>query len=172
MKSLHSIRPVRPADVAALHRLVKGLARYERLEDMVVSTEEDFHSALFGNTQGTRASVEAILLWPNGEGSGEPVAFALFFHNFSTFLGKRGLYLEDLFVEPEHRGRGYGKALLIHLAKLAVERGCGRFEWAVLDWNTDAQAFYEGLGAKILPDWRVTRVTADALTTLAGLASQ
>ena len=136
---------------------------------MVVSTQEDFHSALFGNAKDARASVEAILLWPNAGGSGEPAAFALFFPNFSTFLGKRGLYLEDLFVEPAHRGQGYGKALLIHLARLAVERGCGRFEWAVLDWNIAAQAFYERLGAKVLPDWRITRVTGDALTKLAGL---
>ena len=103
---------------------------------------------------------------------GEPAGFALFFHNFSTFLGKRGLYLEDLFVEPAHRGCGYGKALLIHLAKLAVERGCGRFEWSVLDWNVDAQRFYERLGAKVLPDWRITRVTGDALARLAAMETE
>ncbi len=161
------IRTALSADVPALHRLVLGLARYEKLENVVVSTEDDFRRALFGDDQYGRASIEAVLLWPNAEGSGEPAGFALFFHNFSTFLGKRGLYLEDLFVEPEHRGSGYGKALLIHLAKLAVERGCGRFEWSVLDWNVDAQAFYQSLGAAVMPDWRITRVTGNALHALA-----
>ena len=135
----------------------------------MISTPADFERALFGS--GGR-SVEALLLWPNAEGAGEPVGFALFFHNFSTFLGKRGLYLEDLFVEPAHRGCGYGKALVIHLAKLAVERGCGRFEWSVLDWNVDARRFYERLGAKVLPDWRITRVTGDALARLAGMGTE
>jgi GNAT superfamily N-acetyltransferase len=97
------------------------------------------------------------------------VAFALYFHNFSTFLGRRGLYLEDLYVQPAHRGRGYGRALLLHLARLAVERGCGRFEWAVLDWNVNAQRFYASLGATVMPDWRITRVTGDALARMAKL---
>ena len=162
MASFH-IRRAERADLPALHRLVIGLARYERLEDLVVSTPEDFERALFADG----AAVEAVLLWPSDAERGEPVAFALFFHNFSTFLGRRGLYLEDLFVEPEHRGRGYGKALLIHLARIAVARGCGRFEWSVLDWNIDAQAFYQRLGAVVMPDWRITRVTGDALHALA-----
>jgi GNAT superfamily N-acetyltransferase len=162
-----SIRSASRSDLAALHRLVIGLARYERLEDQVVSTLDDFDRALFGD----RASVEAVLLRLGDSDQSEPVGFALFFHNFSTFLGRRGLYLEDLFVEPEHRGRGYGKALLQHLARLAVERECGRFEWAVLDWNVDAQAFYQSLGAVVMPDWRVTRVTGDALIKLAGDAT-
>lgn len=157
------IRPVERRDLPALHRLVTALAQYERLEDQVVSSPEDFERALFGSTAG----VEASLLWPDG--CNEPAAFALFFHNFSTFLGRRGLYLEDLFVEPGQRGRGYGKALLVHLARLAVDRGCGRFEWSVLDWNVDAQAFYESLGATVMPDWRITRVTGDALLRLASL---
>ena len=157
-----SIRRVEPRDLPALHRLIRALAAYEKLEHQVVSSPEDFERALFG----AGSQVEAVLLRPDG-GDGEPVAFALFFHNFSTFLGRRGLYLEDLFVEPEQRGRGYGKALLIHLAKLAVERGCGRFEWSVLDWNVDAQAFYRSLGAVVMPDWRITRVTGDALAQLA-----
>ncbi len=163
------IRRATPADLPALHRLVVGLARYERLEDQVVSTVADFERALFA----ADARVEAVLLWPTDAEAPrtDPVAFALFFHNFSTFLGRRGLYLEDLFVEPPHRGNGYGKALLIHLAKLAVERGCGRFEWSVLDWNVDAQAFYRGLGAAVMPDWRITRVTGDALVRLAAMAS-
>jgi GNAT superfamily N-acetyltransferase len=158
-----TIRPARREDLVVLHRLVVGLARYERLEDLVVSTPHDFERALFADG----ATVEAVLLWPGAADDGEPVAFALFFHNFSTFLGRRGLYLEDLFVEPDHRGRGYGRALLQHLARLAVERGCGRFEWSVLDWNVDAQAFYESLGAVVMPDWRITRLTGDALAALA-----
>ena len=160
-----TIRAVGPDDCATLHRLVVGLARYERLEDQVVSSPADFERALFGPDAGR---VEAVMLWPAGD-DGEPVAFALFFHNFSTFLGRRGLYLEDLFVEPAHRGQGYGKALLVHLARLAVDRGCGRFEWSVLDWNVDAQAFYESLGATVMPDWRITRVTGDALRRLASI---
>ena len=160
----HAISAAERRDLPALHRLVVALARYERLEDQVVSSVDDFAEALFGEHRG---GVEAILLRASGDM--EPVAFALFFHNFSTFLGRRGLYLEDLFVEPGHRGRGYGRALLVHLAKLAVERRCGRFEWSVLDWNVDAQAFYRGLGATVMPDWRITRVTGDALQRLAAL---
>ncbi len=171
----YTIRRAERGDLPALHRLVRALAAYERLEHLVVSSPADFERALFAEP----ATVEAVLLWPAveadgeadgeavGEAVGEPVAFALFFHNFSTFLGRRGLYLEDLFVEPDHRGAGYGRALLIHLAGLAVARGCGRFEWSVLDWNVDAQAFYESLGASVLPDWRITRVAGDALQRLA-----
>jgi len=158
------IRAARPSDLPALHRLVIGLARYEKLEHLVVSGIDDFAAALFATSP---AAVEAVLLWPERIDDGEPVAFALWFHNFSTFLGRRGLYLEDLFVEPEHRGRGHGKALLKHLARIAVERGCGRFEWSVLDWNVDAQKFYQGLGAVVMPDWRITRVTGQALLDLA-----
>ena len=158
-----TIRRVERADLPALHRLVLGLARYERLEDQVVSTAADFERALF--TGGT--GVEAVLLAPGDDAAAEPVAFALYFHNFSTFLGRRGLYLEDLFVEPDHRGLGFGSALLRHLARIAVERGCGRFEWSVLDWNVDAQAFYRSLGAVVMPDWRIARVTGDALVELA-----
>ena len=157
------VRRAGPEDLDALHRLVIGLADYEKLAHQVVSTPDDFRRALFGPS----TSVEALLLWPDEGAAGEPAAFALYFHNFSTFLGRRGLYLEDLFVEPAHRGNGYGKALLIHLARIAVERGCGRFEWAVLDWNVDAQAFYQSLGAIVMPDWRITRVTGEALDALA-----
>ncbi len=161
--SARTIRPVGRADLPALHRLVVGLARYERLEHQVVSTVDDFERALFAGPP----QVEAVLLWPAGDDAGEPVAFALWFHNFSTFLGRRGLYLEDLFVDPAHRGRGHGRALLAHLAAIAVERGCGRFDWSVLDWNVDAQRFYESLGATVMPDWRITRLTGDALAALA-----
>ncbi len=160
----HTVRPVERADLEALMALVRGLARYERLEEQVVSSTDDFERALFG----AEPAVEAVLLRPLVDGrEAEPIGFALFFHNFSTFLGRRGLYLEDLFVEPDHRGKGYGKALLIHLAKLAVERRCGRFEWSVLDWNVEAQDFYRALGATVMPDWRITRVTGDALVRLA-----
>jgi len=161
------IRSATRADVVSLARLVRGLADYERLAHLVESSAADFERALFGEDAG---SVEALLLWASDAPVGEPVAFALFFHNFSTFLGRRGLYLEDLFVVPEQRGRGYGRALLAHLAQLAVERDCGRFEWAVLDWNVDAQAFYEKLGATVLPDWRITRMTGEALNQLAASA--
>ena len=161
--SFHIRKAERP-DLPAVHRLVRALAIYERLEEQVVSSPDDFERALFA----PGSTIEAVLLLPLVDGiEREPVAFALFFHNFSTFLGRRGLYLEDLFVEPQHRGKSYGKALLIHLAKLAVERGCGRFEWSVLDWNVDAQRFYASLGATLMPDWRITRVTGDALLQLA-----
>jgi len=139
--------------------MIRGLADYEKLSDLCVATEADLYAALFG----ARPAAEVILGWHGAN----PVAFALFFHNFSTFLGRRGLYLEDLFVQPDFRGRGYGRALLVHLARLAVERGCGRFEWSVLDWNEQAIGFYRALGATVLADWRITRVTGDALAALA-----
>lgn len=156
------LSPAAPTDVDALHRLIVGLAQYEKLEHLVVSTAADLERALFVDR-----AVEALILRP--EAGAEPVGFALYFHNFSTFLGRRGLYLEDVFVEPAYRGRGYGRALLVRLAQIAVERGCGRFEWSVLDWNTPAQRFYESLGATVLPDWRITRVTGEALQRLAAL---
>ena len=154
-----AIAPARPDDVPAIHGMIRELAEYEKLSDLVVSTEADVARALFGDAP----AVEVVL----GRADGIPVAFALYFHNFSTFLGRRGLYLEDLFVRPAFRRRGYGRALLVHLARLARERGCGRFEWAVLDWNVSAIAFYESLGATLLHDWRVTRVTGPALEALA-----
>ncbi len=161
------IRFATPADLPAIHRLVLGLARYERLEDQVVSTAADLGRALFD----AHARVEALLLLPDDDAT-EPAGFALFFHTFSTFLGRRGLYLEDLFVDPGFRGRGFGRALLARLAALAVERDCGRFEWAVLDWNVDAQGFYRALGATIMPDWRLTRLTGDPLRRLAADGGQ
>jgi GNAT superfamily N-acetyltransferase len=156
----YTIVSARPEDVAALYSLIRGLADYERLAHLVVCTEADLSAALFSR----KPAAEAVLVWVAGEP--EPVGFALFFHNFSTFLGRAGLYLEDIFVTPRYRGRGYGRALVIHLARIAVERRCGRFEWAVLDWNTSAQAFYEKLGAVVMPDWRITRVTGEALVSL------
>jgi GNAT superfamily N-acetyltransferase len=154
-----SVRPAEPADVTHIHSMIVELAVFEKLEHMVVATEELLHEGLFG----TRPACEAIV----GEENGEVVAFALFFHNFSTFLTKKGLYLEDLYVRQSHRGKGYGSALLARLAQLAVERNCGRFEWSVLDWNEPAIGFYKTMGAEILPEWRICRVTGDALDHLA-----
>ena len=154
-----SVRPAEPADVTHIHSMIVELAVFEKLEHMVVATEELLHEGLFG----TRPACEAII----GEENGEVVAFALFFHNFSTFLTKKGLYLEDLYVRQSHRGKGYGTALLSKLAQIAVERQCGRFEWSVLDWNEPAIGFYQTMGAEILPEWRICRVTGEALDHLA-----
>ena len=139
--------------------LIRGLARFEKLEQEVVMTEELLAAGLFGD----RPYAEVVL----AEDDGRPVGFALFFHNFSTFLGRPGIYLEDLFVLPEQRGQGIGRMLLVHLARLAVERGCGRLEWAVLDWNRDAIKFYERLGARPNSEWTVYRLAGEALTGLA-----
>jgi hypothetical protein len=155
------IRPATVHDVADIYRLVRALAVYEKLEHLMVSTEADFVRELFD----PGARVEALVATVE---AGRVVGFALYFQNFSTFLGRRGLYLEDLFVEPEHRGDGIGKALLVALAQIAVRRQCGRFEWSVLDWNAPSIAFYEAMGATVLPDWRIVRVTGEALTQLAG----
>ncbi len=154
-----NIRAATEADVPQLLAFIRQLAAYEKLAHEVVATEESLHAALFRG----RKVAEALI----GESAGQPVAFALFFHNFSTFLAQPGLYLEDLFVLPEHRGRGHGQAMLTHLAKIAHARGCGRFEWSVLDWNEDAIGFYRKLGAVPMNDWTVFRLTGDALTRLA-----
>jgi len=154
-----ALRPATPADVPLVLRLIEGLAEYERLRDQCVATEAALHASLFG----PRPEAEVVVAELDGEAAG----FALFFHNYSTFLARRGLYLEDLFVWPHLRGRGVGKALLVHLARLAVERGCGRFEWAVLDWNESAIGFYRSLGAEPMDDWTVMRVHGDALARLA-----
>ena len=153
------LRPANKVDVPVIAELIRGLARYEKLEDQVEMTEELLAGGLFGE----RPYAEVVL----AEEDGAAVGFALFFHNFSTFLGRPGIYLEDLFVLPEHRGRGIGRTLLAHLARLAVERGCGRLEWAVLDWNRDAIGFYESLGARPNSEWTVYRLTGEALTGLA-----
>jgi len=152
----------RPADVEELHGLIRGLADYERLSARCVSTPADIHEALFG----THPAAEALIARENANPA--PAAgFALFFHTFSTFTGRRSLWLEDLFVRPDLRGAGLGRALLMRLAALAQARGCARFEWAVLDWNVSAIGFYERLGAVIQPDWRIARVAGDALADLA-----
>jgi GNAT superfamily N-acetyltransferase len=151
-----------PADVPDLLTLVRGLAEFERLTESCVSTQADLATALFGPAPCAEALIARLDVK-----SADAAGFALFFHNYSTFLGRRGLWLEDLFVRPEHRGQGLGRRLLVALAQLARDRGCGRFEWAVLDWNAPAIRFYRSLGARMLPDWRIARVTGDELTRLA-----
>lgn len=147
-------------DVPLIAELIRGLARYEKLEHEVVMTEEKLTGTLFGD----RRYAETLI----AEDGGEPVGFALFFHNYSTFLAQPGIYLEDLFVFPEKRGGGVGRALLQRLAQVAVDRGCGRLEWAVLDWNVDAIRFYERLGAKPNADWTIYRLTGESLQKVAG----
>jgi GNAT superfamily N-acetyltransferase len=154
-----AIRTAVPGDVTAIFGLMRELAQFEKLTDIFVATEAGVHDALFG----PRAFVEALV----AERGGAIVAYALFFHSFSTFLGRRGLYLEDLYVQPAQRGSGLGTEMLRALAALALERQCGRFEWTVLDWNQPAIDFYEKMGATVLPDWRVVRMTGDALEKLA-----
>ncbi|WP_310497668.1 GNAT family N-acetyltransferase [Sandarakinorhabdus sp.] len=153
------IRPATPADIPVIRALIVALAVYEKEPDAVKASEADLHEALFG----ARPVAEAIL----AERDGRAVGMALFFNNFSTWQGKAGLYLEDLFVLPEARGTGTGKALLVHLAGLAVARGYGRFEWSVLDWNEPAIGFYKALSAKPMDEWTVMRLEGDALAALA-----
>jgi len=153
------IRVAEEEDAGLVLRFIKGLAAYEKLSHEVTATEDVLRETLFGH----RRVAEVIV----GEYHGDPVAFALFFHNYSTFLGRPGIYLEDLFVQPEMRGLGFGKALLAFLAKLATERKCGRVEWAVLDWNEPAIRFYRKLGAATMDDWTVHRLTGEALNRLA-----
>ncbi len=152
------IVPATVRDVPAIFGMIRALAEYERLAHAVTTSEDALRQVLFGPSP----AAEVVLGY---EGT-EPVGIAIFFHNFSTFLGKRGLYLEDLFVKPEYRGRGYGRRLLAHLAALAVERECGRMEWSVLDWNTPAIGFYTKLGAVPMDEWTVFRLTGNALTAL------
>ena len=154
------LRFATPEDVATILRFVRELAEFEREADKVVATEALLHEAMFGE----RPVAEAVM----AERDGESLGMALFFHNFSTWTGWRGLYLEDLYVTPAARGSGVGKALLSHLAAIAVDRGCTRFEWAVLNWNQKAIDFYKAMGAEPMDEWIVNRVSGDALTTLAG----
>ncbi|HOX89434.1 MAG TPA: GNAT family N-acetyltransferase [Burkholderiaceae bacterium] len=153
------IEAARPQDCAVLVELIRALADYEKLAHLVQTTEEQVRAELFGPAP----VIEALIGWEQARGGTRAVAFALYFHNYSTFLARRGLYLEDLFVVPEARRRGYGKALMRHLARTAVARGCGRFEWSVLDWNQPAIEFYESLGAEVMADWRICRMTGEAL---------
>jgi GNAT superfamily N-acetyltransferase len=154
-----AIRPAERADIPVIAELIRGLARFEKLEDEVTMTEDRLAASLFGERRYAETLIAEL-------DDGGPVGFALFFHNFSTFLAQPGIYLEDLFVLPEHRSRGIGRALLKELSRLAVERGCGRLEWAVLDWNRDAIGFYERLGATPNSEWTVYRLAGEALTSL------
>jgi GNAT superfamily N-acetyltransferase len=153
------IVPARLADVPVILDLIRGLGEYERLSHEIVATEGGLRKWLFGE----RPVAEVVLAYVDTT----VVGFALFFHNFSTFLGRPGLYLEDLFVKPEWRGRGIGQRLLVHLAAIAVERGCGRMEWNVLDWNEPALRFYERMGARVMKEWKLCRLTGDSLARVA-----
>ena len=153
-----SIRPATPSDTALILRFIRELAVYEKLEHAVVATEQDIERALFGE----QPHAEVVI----AEEGDQPAGFALYFQTFSTFRGRPGLYLEDLYVTPASRGKGYGRALLAHLAQIAVARGCARFEWSVLDWNEPAIGFYKSLGAVPMDEWTVYRLTGDALSAL------
>ncbi|HXD05996.1 MAG TPA: GNAT family N-acetyltransferase [Burkholderiaceae bacterium] len=155
-----TLRQAQPRDIDDLVRLITALAEYEKLTHLLQVTPERLRAQLFCDRPPAEALVAEL-------DSGEVAAFALFFTNFSTFLARPGLYLEDLFVQPQHRTRGIGSALLRRLAGIAVERECGRFEWSVLDWNEPAIRFYESRGASVMPDWRICRVTGEALKALA-----
>jgi GNAT superfamily N-acetyltransferase len=155
------IRPASPADAALILAFIHELAEYERLSHLVTATEQTLLDSLFGPHPGA----EVLLAFERDAA----VGFAVFFHNFSTFLGTRGLWLEDLYVKPKFRGQGYGRELLLHVARIAHQRGCGRFEWAVLDWNTSAIEFYKSLGAVPLDDWTIFRVTGESLGRLASI---
>ncbi len=157
--SSFKIRPANANDAGTIIALIKELADYERLSHEVVATADDIRDSLFGQHPYAAALI--------GEYEGIPISFALFFYNFSTFLGKPGIYLEDLYVKPDYRSRGFGRRMLAHIARLAIERGCGRFEWSVLDWNTPAIRTYDKLKAKPMKDWILYRLTGDALQELA-----
>jgi GNAT superfamily N-acetyltransferase len=154
-----TIRPAGEADLPLVLELIRGLAEYEHLGHLVTATEETLRESLFA----VRPGAEVLLAFAQDTA----VGFAVFFHNFSTFLGRRGLWLEDIYVKPEFRRHGYGRAMLLHVARIAHERGCGRFEWAALDWNAPAIDFYRSLGAVTLDDWTIFRVTGEALEKLA-----
>ena len=158
-----TLRPAELRDVAPMVQLIRELAEFEKLTHLLQVTPEKLRPHLFGEKPVAEAMVAELPADLVGEGDSPVVAFALFFTNFSTFLAQPGLYLEDLFVKPAHRGGGIGRALLTRLARLAVERNYGRFEWSVLDWNENAIGFYEKLGATVMPDWRVCRIAGDAL---------
>jgi GNAT superfamily N-acetyltransferase len=156
-----NLREATPADIGEILRLVKALAEYEHEPDAVKADEALLHEALFGATANAHGLIAEL--------DCRAVGFAVWFHNFSTWTGKRGIYLEDLFVEPAARGKGIGKSLMVRIAQIAVERGCGRFEWAVLDWNAPAIAIYRALGATPMDEWTVMRVDGDALAALAAM---
>ncbi len=159
-----NIRTATVDDVAVILAFIKELAEYERLSDAVVATESSLRDTLFGERPAAEVLIASV--------DGSPAGFALFFHNYSTFLARRGLYLEDLYVQPAYRRQGVGRALLQRLAAIAVERECGRMEWSVLDWNQDAWRFYRSLGAEPLTDWTTFRLTGDALRALGRFPSR
>ena len=163
MANHFNLRSATPTDVLVLFELIQSLAKYEQLDHTVSGNADALKEHLFG----TKPYAEAIVV----EYGEQVVGFALFFHNYSTFLTNPGIYVEDLFVLPEFRRKGIGKAMLTYIAQLAVSRGCGRLEWSVLDWNESEIAFYKSLGTSILPDWRICRVSANSLHKLAGQAS-
>jgi GNAT superfamily N-acetyltransferase len=155
-----NIREATESDVPLILQFIRDLAEYEKLAHLVVATEKQLHDTLFASSPYAEVLI--------AEEDGTPAGFALFFYNFSTFLAQPGIYLEDLFVKPEYRGRGYGKALLSRLARIAHERNCGRVEWAVLDWNEPSIAFYKSLGAQPMEEWQTFRLTGEPLEKLAG----
>jgi GNAT superfamily N-acetyltransferase len=157
------ILPATESDVPLILRLISALADYERLSHQVAATEGALRETLFGD----KPAAEVVIAYVDNV----PVGFALWFYNYSTFLARQGLYLEDLFVLPEWRGHGIGRRLLSHLASIAVERGCGRMEWSVLDWNESAIGFYRKLGATVMEDWRICRLTGETLAALGGKAA-
>jgi GNAT superfamily N-acetyltransferase len=161
------IRPAQPEDTTAIFQLIQALAEYEKLAHLVTGSASQLMSDLFGANPGIGAVVAEV----QDDSGQQVVGFALYFYNYSTFLTQRGMYLEDLFVLPEFRGAGTGKALLTEVARIAVKAGCGRFEWSVLDWNAPSIAFYQRMGADVLPDWRICRVTGEALVQMASSAS-
>ncbi len=158
------IAPATEQDIATILRMIRGIAEYERLSGEVAATEERLRQSLFG----PKPAAEVVIAYAGAE----PVGFAVFFPSYSTFLAQPGIYLEDIFVLPEWRGRGAGRRLLAHVARLAVDRGCGRLDWLVLDWNEDAMAFYRHFGAAAIDDWVPFRLTGDALARLAGSAEE
>ena len=156
------IRPAEAKDIPLIVQLIRELAEYEKEPHQAVATDQDIWRDGFSGNPKFRVVI--------AEWSGEAAGFALFFYNYSTWMGRAGLYLEDLFVRPEFRGKGIGKALLVHLAKIAVEEGCGRFEWQVLNWNTPALEFYKSLGARVMDEWSTMRITGEPLRNLASLS--
>ncbi|WP_374357605.1 N-acetyltransferase family protein [Chitinimonas sp.] len=163
MKTAFTVRDARPGDAPAIYALVRELAAYEKLSHQCVGSAESLHEHLFG----ARPYIEALVAEVERNGALHAVGFAVYFHNYSSFLAKPGLYLEDLFVLPEYRRNGIGEAMFREVAARAVARDCGRFEWAVLDWNTPALAFYRALNATVLPEWRICRATGSNLRGMA-----
>ncbi|MGH9595453.1 MAG: GNAT family N-acetyltransferase [Edaphobacter sp.] len=162
------LRPATPADVPQILAFIHNLAEYEREPDAVHATEADLHRDGFGATKRFDCLIAELKEPAPAADAITPIGFALYFHNYSTWRGHAGIHIEDLFVKPEYRGKGIGKALLTRIAAIAVEEGCTRLQWDVLEWNTPAIGFYEQMGAKMLMDWRIMRVTGDALPALAG----